>query len=82
MAGADTRELVKELPKAAKEGLHRCCACFETRRFGAPQHEAYQWMAVRNVLILRKPQSGCLEGRTALVQPIVNSFTASRRETG
>gem|GEM_PF-5315295 len=34
-------------------------------------------MALRNVLILRRPRSGCLEGRTALIQPIVNSFTAS-----
>ena len=25
-------------------------------------------MALRNVLILRKPRSGCLEGRTALIQ--------------
>jgi len=32
-------------------------------------------MALRNVLILRKPRSGCLEGRTARIQPIVNSFT-------
>src|SRR5580693_3572166 len=30
-------------------------------------------MALRIVLILRKPRSGCLEGRTALIQPIVNS---------
>jgi hypothetical protein len=28
-------------------------------------------MAFRNVLILRKPRSGCLEGRTAPIQPIV-----------
>jgi hypothetical protein len=26
-------------------------------------------MALRNVLILRKPHSGCLEGRTVLLQP-------------
>jgi hypothetical protein len=44
---------------------------------------------VKKCLILRKPplrdaacggssgQGGCLEGRTALTQPIVNSFTAS-----
>jgi hypothetical protein len=50
-------------------------------------------MALRNVLILRKPplrdaacggssgQGACLEGCTALIQPIVNSFTASARET-
>ena len=29
-------------------------------------------------LILRKPQSGCLEGRTALIQPVVNFLTASK----
>jgi hypothetical protein len=31
-------------------------------------------MALRNVLILRKPHSGCLEGRRALIQPLVDSF--------
>jgi hypothetical protein len=35
-------------------------------------------MALRNVLILRKLRSGCLEGRTALIQPIINSFTSSK----
>jgi hypothetical protein len=25
---------------------------------------------IQNFLILRKPQSGCLEGRTALIQPV------------
>jgi hypothetical protein len=34
-------------------------------------------MALRNILILRKPRRGCLEGRTALIQPIADSFTAS-----
>jgi hypothetical protein len=34
-------------------------------------------MALTNVLILRKPRSGCLEGRTALLQPTSNSFTLS-----
>src|SRR5271169_578429 len=46
-------------------------------------------MALRNVLILRKPPTGpasgrpedrlrgCLEGRMALIQPIANSFTRS-----
>jgi hypothetical protein len=29
-------------------------------------------MALRNVLILRKPRSGCLEGHTALLQPTSN----------
>jgi hypothetical protein len=34
-------------------------------------------MALRNVLILRKPRSGCLEGRMALIQRPANSFTRS-----
>ncbi len=34
-------------------------------------------MALRKSLILRGPRSGRLEGRTALVQPNFNSFTAS-----
>ena len=34
-------------------------------------------MALR---ILRKPRSGCLEGRTALIQPIVDSFTSPEPE--
>ncbi len=29
-------------------------------------------MALRKSLILRKPRSGCLEGRTALIQLIVD----------
>jgi hypothetical protein len=33
-------------------------------------------MALTAFLILRKPRSGCLEERTALIQPIVNSFPA------
>jgi hypothetical protein len=32
-------------------------------------------MALRNVLILRKPRSGCLEGRTALIQPLAGLVT-------
>ena len=32
-------------------------------------------MALRKFLILRKPRSGCLEGRTALIQPMINFFT-------
>jgi hypothetical protein len=35
-------------------------------------------MALKEFLILRKPRSGCLEERTALIQPIDNSFTASK----
>jgi hypothetical protein len=34
-------------------------------------------MALRKSLILRKLQSSCLEGRTALIQPIVNFLTPS-----
>ncbi len=34
-------------------------------------------MALRKFLILRRPQSGRLEGRTAFVQPNFNSFTGS-----
>ena len=37
-------------------------------------------MPLRKFLILRKPRSGCLEGRTALIQPFENSFTGSRHE--
>jgi hypothetical protein len=37
-------------------------------------------MALRKVLSLRKPRSGCLEGRTGLIQPLVNFFTAAFRE--
>ena len=36
-------------------------------------------MALRKLLILRKLRSGCLEGRTALIQPIDNSFSAVLR---
>jgi hypothetical protein len=35
-------------------------------------------MALKEFLILRKPRSGCLEERTALIEPIDNSFTASK----
>jgi len=34
-------------------------------------------MALRKTLILRSLRSGRLEGRTALIQPIVNVFTRS-----
>ena len=37
-------------------------------------------MTLRKLLILRKPRSGCLEGRTALIQAIDNSFTSSQAE--
>jgi len=35
-------------------------------------------MALRKFLILRKLRSSCLEGRTALIQLIVNFLTASK----
>jgi hypothetical protein len=35
-------------------------------------------MALRKLLILRKLRSSCLEGRTALIQPIVNFLTRSK----
>jgi hypothetical protein len=34
-------------------------------------------MALRISLILRKSRSDCLEGRTALIQPVFNFFTRS-----
>src|SRR6516165_9231324 len=36
--------------------------------------------AAKGLQALRKPRSGCLEGRTALIQPIDNSFTGSQDE--
>jgi hypothetical protein len=35
-------------------------------------------MALGKVVILRRPRSGRLEGRTVLLQPISNSFTRSQ----
>ncbi len=35
-------------------------------------------MALRKSLILRKLRSSCLEGRTVLIQPIVNFLTPSK----
>ena len=35
-------------------------------------------MALRKSLILKRPRSGRLEGRTALVQPNFNSFIGSK----
>ena len=34
-------------------------------------------MALTESLILRKPRSGCLEERTALIHPMVNTLTRS-----
>ena len=31
-------------------------------------------MALRTYVIVKKPRSGCLEGRTALIQPNVNTL--------
>jgi hypothetical protein len=38
-------------------------------------------MALRKSLILTKLRSSCLEGRMALIQPIVNFLTASKAGT-
>ncbi len=38
-------------------------------------------MALRKSLILKKLRSSCLEGRTALIQPIVNFLTPSKAGT-
>jgi hypothetical protein len=40
-------------------------------------------MALRNgtVLILRKPRSGCLEGRTTLIQAIFDFLTTAKAGT-
>jgi hypothetical protein len=37
-------------------------------------------MAIKQSLILRRPCSGRLEGRTPVIQPDFNSFTTSFRE--
>jgi hypothetical protein len=42
------------------------------RPWGAPQDEANLFMALRKNLILRKPRSGCLEGRKVSIQPWQN----------
>jgi hypothetical protein len=36
-------------------------------------------MALTKLLILRRPQSGRLEGRTALIQRVFDSFTSFSR---
>jgi hypothetical protein len=56
----------------AEEELQRGHACFETRPFGRSS-----LMALRKPLILRRPRSGRLEGRSALIQPIVDFPTVS-----
>src|SRR6185437_15528270 len=38
------------------------------RTRGAPRHEVLFLMALRKFLILRRPRSGRLEGRTAIIQ--------------
>jgi hypothetical protein len=37
----------------------------------------YSLMTLTKFLILRKPRSGCLEERTALIQPIVHFFPSA-----
>jgi hypothetical protein len=57
----------------AKKSVHGVLATDASRRFvlrnspSAPS--AGIGVALRNFLILRKPLSGCLEKRTALIQP-------------
>jgi hypothetical protein len=45
--------------------LHEYPASFETRSATAPQDEEDLFVTLKAYLILRKPRSGCLEGRTA-----------------
>ena len=57
--------------------MHRGRACFETRPSSClgqalrafPQHEVGSWWKVERLLILSRPPSGRLEGRTSAVQP-------------
>ena len=65
----------EELKRAAAERLDRDRACFETRPIGAPQHEAILGWDGENLVILRRPRSGRLEGRTG-VYPAVLQFWA------
>ena len=60
-------------------GLHSGLASFETRPLGAPQDEGKALMALRKLLILRRPQSGRLEGRTA-PDPANHGFLAQPRQ--
>jgi hypothetical protein len=48
--------------------LHRDPASFETRAVPAPQDEVGKEMALRKILILRRPARRGLEGRTKPVQ--------------
>jgi len=50
--------------------LQRGRACIETRPSGAPQHEVFSRWHFWKLLILRRPPSGRLEGRTVLIQLI------------
>jgi len=65
-------ECAARLGKNWDEGLHNGLASFETRPLGAPQDEDKALMALRKFLILRRPLSGCLEGRTAPIQPTMD----------
>src|SRR5215471_3174968 len=69
----------QEIARRVREGLHLGCACFETRPLGAPQHEFNPLMALRKILILSRPRSGRVEGRTTVIQPITDFPTASFR---
>jgi hypothetical protein len=52
-------------------------ACFETRPWALLSMRKSS-MALRKLLVLRKLRSSCLEGRTALIQPIVDFLTPSK----
>jgi hypothetical protein len=70
----------ERLGKNWDEGLHNGLASFEMRpqfkpgagSLGAPQDEDKALMALRKFLILRRPRSGCLEGRMAPIQPTMD----------
>src|SRR5580704_3513328 len=59
-----------ETKRALGIGLHRRFACFETRPSGAPQHEVFTLITLNTFLILRRPRSGRLEGRTTPTHPV------------
>jgi hypothetical protein len=67
--------------KIGQEGtarLHQRCACFETHRLALlSMREAVD--GIGKILILRKPRSGCLEGRIMPIQPVsISSHPLSR----
>ncbi len=51
------------------------CVLRDAPPWGAPQDEEHLLVVSKTCLILRKPRSGRLEGRTVPIQPIVHSQT-------